>query len=183
MWPFGKKENKSEEIPPFKGQINQPCYDKYGRFLGWYSRSVASSLFVFCKDKDGDWCVLGQERGKDALDYQGYWNCSCGYLDFNESTKECAMRELKEECGIELSDDEVSFIDFEDKPSANRQNVTFHYIAVIKDKTTKDFKFSKELNEGKEVGDIKWIKLTDVTNYKWAFGHCEKIILYSEAIN
>lgn len=46
---------------------NQECYDKNGKFLGWFSRSMAVAVFVFAKDKDGDWCVLGSERGSEPL--------------------------------------------------------------------------------------------------------------------
>ena len=62
-------------------------------FIGWFSRSMATAIFVFCKDADGDWCVLASERGEEAADFRGMWNCPCGYLDFDETTKECAVRE------------------------------------------------------------------------------------------
>lgn len=139
--------------------------------IGWFSRSMATALFVFCKDTDGDWCVLSSERGEEAADFNGMWNCTCGYLDFNETTKQCALRECYEETGVELHEDELLFVGFEDSPSANRQNVTFRYTAIIKDRKTDEFKFSKDNNEGKEVGEIKWIKVKELDNYKWAFGH------------
>lgn len=151
---------------------NQPCYDKYGRFLGWYSRSMASSLFVFCKDKDGNWCVLASERGVEAADFRGKWNCTCGYLDRDETIKECAVRECFEETGIEIPINALTFVGYEDNPiTANKQNVTFRFCAKIEDKITTDFIFSKKNNEGKEVGEIKWIKIDEVGNYEWAFNH------------
>ena len=80
--------------------VNQPCFDKNGKFLGWFSRSMATAIFVFARNKDGVLHVLASERGKGAADFQGCWNCPCGYLDFNETTKQCAIRELEEETGI-----------------------------------------------------------------------------------
>ena len=155
---------------------NQPCYDKYGRFLGWFSRSMACALFVFCKDKDDEWCILASERGKDAADFKGFWNCVCGYLDRNETTKQCAIRELKEECGVELPIECLTFVGYEDDPiKANRQNVTFRFGAKIEGKTTDEFTFSKEGNEGEEVGEIKWIKVKNIGDYQWAFNHNERI--------
>ena len=162
-------------IPP-TSQANQPCYDKYGRYLGWYSRSMASALFAFCKDKDGDWCVLASERGIEAADFRGMWNCPCGYLDRDATTKECAVRECFEETGIRLPISSLTFIAYEDDPiTANRQNVTFRFAAKIEDKFTDDFKFSKKGNEGEEVGEIKWIKVKDISNYEWAFNHDKRI--------
>ena len=155
---------------------NQPCYDKYGRFLGWFSRSIAAAIFVYCKDQDGEWCILGSERGEEAADYRGFWNCCCGYLSRNESIKECALRELYEETGVFIDDESlVKFIGYEDSPTANRQNVTFRFAVFIEDAVTTDFTFSRKNNEGKEVGEIKWIKIGDVDNYMWAFNHDKRI--------
>lgn len=160
---------------PFRSGINQPCYDKYGRFLGWYSRSVAVAVFIFCKDKNGDYYVLGSERGEEAADFRGYWNCVCGYLDHNETIKEAAAREALEELGITIDKNSLEFVGYEDSPTANRQNVTFRFASFITDKEPSDFTFSKKLNEGKEVGEIKWIKMADIDNYKWAFNHDKRI--------
>lgn len=144
-------------------------------FIGWFSRSMATAIFVFCKDKDGDWCVLASERGEDAADFRGFWNCTCGYLDFDETMKDCAMRELYEETGILIDENIVKVVGMEDNPEANRQNVTVRFAAFIEDAVTDDFEFSKKHNEGKEVGEIKWIKITDTDNYMWAFNHDKRI--------
>ena len=145
-------------------------------FIGWYSRSIASAIFVFCMDKKGTWCVLASERGEEAADFQGYWNCPCGYLDFDETTKHCAKRECFEETGVDINLDNIMMVSYEDDPvTANRQNVTFRFACVIHDKTTEDFTFSKVNNEGKEVGKIAWIPIEDVKKYKWAFNHLQRI--------
>lgn len=145
-------------------------------FIGWYSRSVASCLFVFCKNEKGSWCVLASERGKGAADFQGYVNCPCGYLDFDETAADCARRECYEETGIDLDVNNIHFISYEDDPvTANRQNVTFRFYTVIFDKKTTDFKFSKEHNESDEVGWIGWIPVEEIHKYKWAFNHDKRI--------
>lgn len=145
-------------------------------FIGWFSRSIASALFAYCKDEEGDWCVLASERGAEAADFRGRWNCPCGYLDFNERVDECAQRECFEETGVQIPLSEIHFIGYEDDPiKANRQNVTFRFGAFLEGAVTSDFKFSKEGNEGEEVGDIKWIKVKDIDNYEWAFNHDTRI--------
>jgi len=154
-------------------------------FIGWYSRSVATCLFVFCKNEDGSWCVLASERGEEAADFQGYWNCPCGYLDFDETTAACARRECYEETGIDLDVNSLNFISFEDDPvTANRQNITFRFYTIIRDKKTSDFKFSKVNNEGKEVGKIAWIPVENIHQYKWAFNHEKRIDeIFNEAFD
>lgn len=157
-------------------QLNQPCYDKWGRFLGWYSRNVATAIFVFCRDKNGMWNVLGSERGKGAADFQGMWNCPCGYLDWNEDAEACALRELKEECGIDITGAQIRLIGVESSPTANHQNVTLRYAAVLADVTTDQVSdFSHDGNEPDEVGEIGWIQLNAVDKLSWAFGHKERI--------
>ena len=171
-----------ETIKLIKANISTPMQEENIReilkpaFIGWFSRSMATALFAFCKDEDGDWCVLASERGEEAADFKGMWNCPCGYLDFGETTKECAIRECFEETGVKIPLDSLTFVGYEDNPvTANRQNVTFRFGAKVEDRTTSDFEFSKENNEGKEVGEIKWIKVEGVDAYKWAFGHKRRI--------
>ena len=113
------------------------------------------------------------------------WNCPCGYLSRNETTKECAVRECFEETGVKLPIESLIFIGYEDDPiKANRQNVTFRFAAKIEDRITSDFKFSKEHNEGKEVGKIAWVKVKDIDNYEWAFNHKNRIVeIFNQVIN
>lgn len=204
-----------------KVQENEPCLSKAGiekalkellgvgyndkveqiindNFIGWYSRSVASALFVFAKNKRGKWCTLGIQRGHGCPDFQGYWCNSCGYLDYNETVEEAAVRELHEESGIILSPNEVSFFGYESDPvKANRQNVTFRFTKVFKNDVKRwqlmwpvkhlfkkkigsavwadNIKTNRNHCEENEVDDIRWIPLEDVDNYKWAFGHDELI--------
>ena len=158
--------------------VNQPCFDKYGKFIGWFSRSMATAIFVFCRDKNGNLFVLASERGKGAADFQGYWNCPCGYLDFNETTKQCAIRELEEETGIGVSEEIVKFINYEDDPvTANHQNVTFRFGVNVTDHTIEQLSnFSHKGNEKNEVGQIAWIPVKDIDKYQWAFNHKARIV-------
>ena len=159
-------------------EINQPCFDKNGKFLGWFSRSMATSIFVFARNKDGILHVLASERGQGAADFQGYWNCPCGYLDFNETTKRCAVRELEEETGIGVSEEIVRFISYEDDQiTANHQNVTFRFGVNITDHTTEQLSgFSHKHNEKNEVGKIAWVPVNEIDKYDWAFGHKTRIV-------
>ena len=86
----------------FKKTFNNcPCYDNEGNFIGWFSRSVAVTLVTFFIDKDKKVYVLASKRGKGTPDpeFVGSWNVCCGYLDFNETCKQAAVRETFEETG------------------------------------------------------------------------------------
>ena len=145
---------------------------KYGKEF-WVARNVAVSCFVFTSI-DGVWHVLANKRGDGTPDYQGYWNAPCGYLDFDETTSEAAMREVYEETGIKLN--KVTFFGFNDSPRDNHQNVTFRYYSIISDPQLVNISINNRGGEINEVKDIKWIPITRISNYDWAFNHNEIII-------
>ena len=66
---------------------NQPCYDKNGNFLGWFSRSNAVVCVTFAKDLDGIVYVLASERGEGNPDseFVGAWNVVGGDCDLIET--------------------------------------------------------------------------------------------------
>lgn len=169
-WLFGPKYKRTT--------ANCPCYDKSGNFIGWFSRSVAVITVAFIREDDKVY-VLASKRGKGTPDpeFVGAWNVCCGYLDFNETCKDAAIRETFEETGIKIPKSTIFFDSINDNPQKDkRQNVSIRYYAVL-DGAKKDYEtlFSHKNNEKNEVEDIKFIKLEDVVNYRWAFNHKELI--------
>lgn len=149
----------------------------------WYSRACAVSLFVFCKNQDDKWCVLANKRGENTPDYKGKWNCVCGYLDFNEDSIQAAQRECKEETNVFIPTQTIEIIGIDSDPKSNKQNVTIRHIAILDNNVTTNFKLSNKNSEYKEVEDIKWIPLTEIENYQWAFDHKELIQVMAENNN
>lgn len=138
----------------------------------WISRSVAVSVFLFVKDKDQVY-ILANKRGSGAADFQGLWNCPCGYLDWDETAKEAACREVLEECGIKIDPRMLTLHAVITDPNQNRQNVTLRFSGVI---NKSQLKYSKpEGGEENEVSEIKFIPFHEVSKYKWAFDHDEII--------
>lgn len=204
------------------GTFNEPCLSKAGiekglkeilgdkyeelvaklisdNFIGWYSRSVATAMFLFARNKKGRWCVLANKRGPGCPDFVGCWCASCGYLNYDETTRECAVRELHEETGVVLSPSEIEYLcGIEDSPLANHQNVTFRYAKVCgkvfpkwvpcivqkwldpDSMKTEDFKTNRNHMEEDEVDEIKWIPLNELCEYEWAFGHDKTITEIAE---
>ena len=138
----------------------------------WVSRSVAVTCFVFAPI-DGEWCVLANLRGPNTPDFQGYWNCPCGYLDYDETTEEAAVREVYEETGVKLKN--ILFFGFNDSPSSNKQNVVFYYYSILLETPSVNLNSASRGGEENEVSEIKWIPLNEINCYKWAFDHDIKI--------
>lgn len=136
----------------------------------WISRSVAVAAFLFIKDEDNNLCVLANKRGPGTPDFQGYWNCPCGYLDFNETALEAVYREVLEETGV-VCPEHMTLCGVDSDPNANHQNVTIRYCGLISNLTYNE----RAGGEENEVSDIQWIKVDSINDYNWAFNH-DKII-------
>ena len=157
---------------------NQECYTKDGKFLGWFSRSVSVVGLTFLKDND-DWFVLASQRGEGTPDPEmvGKWNLVCGYLDFDETLKEAMIRETFEETGVDISNENIKMLSVNSDPKSDkRQNLTVRYLTVLKkNKKHYEEQFSHKHNEKDEVGKIRFINMSELDNYNWAFNHKELI--------
>ena len=148
----------------------------------WISRSMAVSCFVLTRIND-QWCVLANQRGEGTPDFQGCWNVPCGYLDYNETTKQAAIREVYEETGVQLPN--ATFWGFEDDPEENRQNVTFRYYTIIEDPQPSFISLSTEAlgGEENEVSSVAWIPLDVIADFDWAFDHDILIVELQEILD
>lgn len=150
----------------------------------WISRSIAVAMFVFYKFQN-QWYILATKRGEGCPDYQGYWCCPCGYVDYNETIRSAVARELEEETGLKSVDIKWKGPYINDDPEENRQNVTFRYVGEYTQLNFTNILFLDNLkfpeltpaySEPNEIADLKWIPLGSIDNYQWAFNHHNLII-------
>lgn len=155
--------------------VNRQGYNQDGTKGPWFSRSVAVATAVILHDTGGDnWYILANQRGTGAADYQGYWNLPCGYLDYNEEAPEAAVREVREETGINISPAQLKYFGNSSSPDENRQNVVFFYVAFIEGEEA-EYPFSKKDMEENEVDGIQWVPIDEIGEKRWAFNHDELI--------
>ena len=139
----------------------------------YVSRSVAVSLCTFCKDKNGNWCVLANQRGPSCHSGRGQWNIPAGYLDYGESAEDAAARETWEETGVDIPAS-VPFRLLGTNASGERDDVSMAFTCVL-DGITDDYPLSAENSEPGEVSDIRWIPIMsqdgriikDFLKYRW----------------
>lgn len=136
----------------------------------WISRSVAVAAFIFTKDKNNNLCVLANKRGSGTPDFQGYYNCPCGYLDYDETTIQAVHREVFEETGV-VCPKFMSIFSVDSNPRSNKQNVTLNYYGKVED-PIQTLPSGGEINE---VSEVRWINVNTLDRYQWAFSH-DKII-------
>lgn len=165
----------------------------------WISRSVATCTYIF-KNKNDKLYVLVERRGKGAADNIGKLCCPCGYLDYDETLKESAAREVKEETGFLIKKDKLTLMNIDSSPKSNHQNITINYIYMADEDEDFDTK-NAQGGEEDEISEVKWFYIGDVkpnnsdselqissgalyniTAEEWAFNHDNNIIKYLSKI-
>lgn len=157
--------------PEFKNKLNECTKTEDGRTV-FLSRSVAVCCPVLAITDENVVYVMVSMRGSGTPNYQGYWNLVCGYLDFNETTREAVKRELWEETGFNVDDIPKDRIEYGidknpwvigDDPKGETQNVTLRYGFVFGVDTVDDLpELTNEYSEPNEVSLSAWIKLSEV---------------------
>lgn len=155
--------------------MNNFEFEHEGKKL-WYSRSLACNIMIFRKTIANEWEILACKRGQGCEFNKGLWNIPGGFIDFNEDSINCALRELKEETGVELKNRyDVFFNKLDTKPRGKRQTMVASHYACFVEEDTLDWKFTTEFSEPDETEEIKWIPIKDINNYKWTHGQKELI--------
>lgn len=170
--PFSK-EDKIELV------TDEPnLYDKNGNFKTggnfpikrngetyWVSRSIVVALYAFCKNENGEWCLLSNQRGS------GKWNVPQGYLDYGETTKRAAQRECEEETGISIDTSLIRSLGNHNVFRGSNGPVIERFIATLPGTINNYSNFSTENAEQGEVLNVKWIPMSEIDNFNWAANH------------
>ena len=101
------------------------------------------------------------------------WNCTCGFLEADETAEGGCNRETYEETGYIIPPSEFNLVGVETDPAVcNNGNVTLRYVAILDKPPIKGMPIGGEKDE---VDEVKWIPLTEIDNYVWAFNHRQRI--------
>lgn len=150
----------------------------------WYSRSIVSVIFIFCKDQSGNWNVLLNKRGEGLPNEAGKWNSITGFLDFDEDLTQCAIRETYEETGLVINRYLVNFYAINSVPDGDLQNVVVIHYAILPG-ITDDYTLSIEHCEPNEVADVGFfpVSMLLTSDIELAFNHKNRVFdIYNKKI-
>jgi len=156
----------------FKNRQNK-CFDTVCGQKIWKSRNVAVATCILRPkpQEDSKLQILAIERGPAVTD-TGKFCFPCGYLDWDETVEQGALREVFEESNISLSEEDLEFQYVNSDPNSELQNVTMHFIAYALDGEEIS---GKNAEEG-EITSVRWVDIENIKDYIWAFNH-DKIAL------
>ena len=152
----------------------------YDRRTLYDGRYCAVSAFVFAV-VNGKYSVLANQRGNGTPDFQGCWNCPCGFLERNEDSKTGAAREIHEETMEIIEPEKLKVVYIETEPEkCNNGNVTIRHRAFIgkQEQINKGRAWTVEHyggGEKDEVNNVLWIPVDNIDLFEWAFHHEDTI--------
>lgn len=161
----------------FKNVPNQ-CFETTTGQQVWKSRNVATATIVMRANPldTSKLQVIGVKRGPKGTDI-GLWCFPCGYLDYNETVEEAAIREVFEESNILLDKGDLDFYHLDSNPEKKLQNVTVHFQAFYNPKEGEvEQEISSKNAESGEVEEVRWIDVEDIEGLEWAFDHKERAL-------
>lgn len=124
--------------------------------------AVTADILVFARDGH-DIQLLLIERGREP--YAGCWAFPGGFMSIDETTAQAAVRELREETGINITENELHRIDIYDAVERDPRErvITVAYYTII-DSPAK-------VQGGDDAKQAQWFSLSQLPPL--AFDHAE----------
>lgn len=125
----------------------------FGRFIYDYARpALTGDAVIFGVDGDNA-CVLLIRRSGEP--FQGMWALPGGFVEEGEASRDCALRELFEETGVECS--KAFFVGFYDRPGRDPRGwvVSAAYSAVVN-------RADCVIRAGSDASDVWWCPVSEV---------------------
>lgn len=103
--------------------------------------------------------VLLERRGQPPA--QGTWSLPGGLIDLGETAEAAVRREVREECGIEVTVGPVLGL-FEPIQRDPDGRIRYHYVVI----DFLAFYRSGEIRVGDDAADLRWVKPEELGNYR-----------------
>mgnify|MGYP001138775114 FL=1 len=139
--------NENNELT---GQIEErwTAYEK-----GLWRRTVSCWIM----NKNGD--ILLQKRTANKRRNPNKWAKTGGQVDSGESAEEAIFREVKEELGIEIPQEQIKVVEIRKSDDKNKR-FAYNFIFVV------NYKINEYTLQKDEVAEVKYVSIEDMENLK-----------------
>lgn len=128
----------------------------------WICRATTVVIFIY-RIINNQVQVLIEKRGQGAGSNPGKYCVPCGYLDYDETLKEAAVREVHEETGMEIEKGKLDFRYINSDPEGTKQNLSVHYVYWADE--DEDFNRNEAVGgEKDEIADVQWLNIGDLND-------------------
>jgi len=124
---------------------------KYDASKHW-KPSLTADVVLIAVDEQGQGEVLLIRRKNPP--FQGSWAFPGGFLDQGETTRQCAVREMKEETGVTIAEDQLHLLLVADAPHRDPRTRVISIVYVVQGRKS-DFSPSA----GDDASDVDWFPL------------------------
>ena len=133
-----------------------------------YNARVSTCTMIAIKDSQ----ILMVLRKTDPQ--KGFWSFPGGYMSWNETVKDCAIREFEEETGFTITSAKLHGVYSDPKRDLDgRQNIDHCFIGEVGEKMGE--------KDSEEIGEVKWFDLDNLPD-KIAFDHRQMIEDYKKEL-
>lgn len=127
-------------------------------------------IWIMNKDKE----ILLQKRSATNKNHPNCWDTSsAGHIRAGETVLQAAIRELKEELGVEIEKEELKFIAIVKRTKSPKNN-EFQYIYLIESNNSID----KYIFKDNEVAEVKYVYYKDLE--KMVADRAEGLLIHEE---
>ena len=140
------------ELGEFTGKVatRDECHQK-----GLWNRAV----YAFIIDKKGN--VLLQKRSANKKMWPNMWDVTVGgHVDSNEFGRQALIREVKEELGIDIKDDEIKYLIGSTSINKKENIIDKHYNECYL--ITKEIDIAKIDLQEEEVSEVKYFTKKEI---------------------
>lgn len=133
-----------------------------GKYIYDYPRPMLTADCMVVNDRNE---VLLVRRGNDP--YKGCWALPGGFMEMDETLEHCAVRELEEETGLKVDEQDIRLIGIYSAPGRDPRGRTVTAAYLVKNVECR----MKDAHAGDDAAELRWWSLFALPTL--AFDHAQ----------